>query len=103
MIVSKDGGKRQMIGHRWDLIPGGFQSLRHVAKIAHEGAAKYGLENWKSLDPESEQSPLNHGIAHSFAALGEERGSPERIRQLAKAAWNLLAAIWFEERARRLK
>lgn len=97
-ITSPDGGQREELGERWDLIPGGYRTLRHVAKIAHHGARKYAPNNWQSWDFGSEQDPLNHGIAHAYEAMEHPPGSPERIRQLAKAVFNLLARMWYEVR-----
>ena len=98
-LVSDTGGRRQAVGERWDLIPGIFTSLSEVAKVASYGAEKYEPENWKNIDPRSEQSPLNHGIRHAAKATELAYGSSDRRWQLAKAAWNMLAQIWFERPA----
>lgn len=97
-IESPDGGKRQRLNMRWDFIPGQFTSLSWISRVTAYGATKYSLENWKKLDPRSEQSPLNHAIGHVFEAAELEYGSLERVWALSKAAWNLLAQIWFEMR-----
>ena len=96
-IKSAAGGERQKIGALWEHIPGQFSSLVEVARISHYGAQKYALENWKSLDPRSEQSPLNHAIGHCFEAAEMPMGDPKRIWALGKAAWNCLAQIWMDK------
>lgn len=95
-ITSASGSTREKKGVRWDLIPGIFTSLEEVAKVAEYGAGKYGIDNWKGLDVNTEQSPLNHCIRHAAKAAECKPGSEERIWQLAKTAWNALAQIYFE-------
>jgi len=102
IITSEAGGARQQLNERWDMIPGGWQSLSEVAHISDYGEKKYARQhpdwpNWHDVDLETEQSPLNHGLAHGYKALEFPAGSEDRIRQLAKAAWNFLAQIWFEK------
>ena len=95
-ITSEAGGVREACGARWDWLP--YASLLWVARVFAYGGLKYGDNNWKGLDFDSEQSPLNHGIAHAFEATEYPRGSIERKWNLAKAAWNLLAELWYEEK-----
>lgn len=95
-LVAASGGRRSSVGERWDLIPGAYSSMREVAKVAAYGAKKYEENNWLGLDPTSEQSPLNHAIRHANHALEFPFGSSDRRWQLAKAAWNILAQLWFE-------
>lgn len=106
LIKSAQVGTRQAIGERWDLIPGGFDALSEVAKVANHGQTKHDKDwmpgrqpNWQHTDCAGEQSPINHGLRHAYKALDAPPGSPDRIWQLAKAAWNFLAAIWFEKQA----
>ena len=99
IITSSAGGQRLATGVRWDLIP--FESLEEVSKILAYGADKYSPNNWHNLDFDSEQSPINHGIRHFSKAKTYPPGSPERIRQLAKAATNALFQLWHEVNLKR--
>lgn len=97
-IVSADGGVREECGARFDLIP--FAGVKWVARVFHYGNVKYPdpPENWKGLNTDSEQSPVSHGIGHAMEAMDYPKGSIERKWNLAKAAWNMLTAIWHEEK-----
>lgn len=94
VIESTTGGKRHAIGERWDLMP--HRPLRWIARVYHYGATKYAPNNWKQLDFESEQCPVSHGIGHAHEAMEYEGGSAERCWLLAKAAWNIIAQLWWE-------
>lgn len=102
-LTAAVGGRRKETGVRWDLIPGLFEGLEWVAKVADYGAFRagpdgkgYGVDNWKKLDLTSEQAPINHGLRHAAKAITFPPGSDERKWQLAKAIWNLLAQLWYE-------
>jgi len=74
---------------RFDLIsPIG---LRRVAETYAEGAVKYGDRNWEQGFPVS--CVLNHALRHVNEWLAGDR----REDHLAHAAWNLFAAMHFEE------
>lgn len=95
MIHSKNGGRRQELRKRFDLIP--HEGLAAEAEIFHEGAEKYDEDNWKGLDFRgSETAPINHAFDHLSKAAGLPFGSAERRRQLAKVAANAHMQIWGE-------
>jgi len=74
---------------RFDLIsPIG---LRRVAETCAEGAAKYGDHNWQQGFPVS--SLINHALRHVNLYLQGDQSEDH----LAHAAWNLFAAMHFEE------
>jgi hypothetical protein len=74
---------------RFDLIsPVG---LRRLAETCAEGAAKYGERNWERGFPIS--SVINHALRHVNQWLAGDRSEDH----LAHAAWNLFAAMQFEE------
>lgn len=85
---------RHKLGERWDLIPWG--PMRWIARVYAYGAVKYGPHNWHRLDFDSDQSPLSHGVAHALQSNEYDEGSPERCWLLAKAAWNMIAQLWWE-------
>lgn len=101
IVTSPRGGVRQKNGTRYDLIP--FEALEEIAKVFHYGAEKYTPNNWKNLDFDSEQSPIEHGIRHFYKSTTLLKGSDERIRQLAKAAANAIFQIWHEVQVRKEK
>ena len=57
--VNKYGGKQSAIGIRFDLIP--QDALRAAATTLHEGAIKYGAENWKRI---TQDEHINHALNH---------------------------------------
>lgn len=87
---------REPLGERWDLIPGLYKALAQIAKISSLGAEKYGDTSWKQRTAIGDESPINHVLRHTAKALEYEFGTEERIRQLSKAAWNILAQIELE-------
>jgi hypothetical protein len=75
---------------RYDLIPP--DALRRLAIRYEEGAAKHGERNWEKGIPES--SLMDSAIRHLFchlSGMGDED-------HLAAAAWNIFAAMHFEEK-----
>ncbi len=87
--------RRKPLPERWDLLP--YLGLRAVAEVMHEGEAKYPGNAWRGYPfKDSDQTPLNHAIAHAIKAAVLTVGSDERRRQMAKAAANLLMQIELE-------
>ena len=58
------GGKHSLLGYRFDLLDA--RSMFEVTRVLHDGAAKYGEENWRQL---STRDHLNHALVHIFAYL----------------------------------
>ena len=85
---------RPILPERWDLLPA--IALREVAEIMYRGQDKHPQNDWKEVDFNSEQSPLNRAIAHIYKASEMAPHSKERTRQLAKAVARLLMQIWWE-------
>ena len=84
----ENGGKRERIRERYDLLPA--RAIKLVAIAMGEGAIKYGDENWKGL-PES--NLVNHALRHIMEYLGGDRDEPH----LSHAAANLLMLANTEE------
>lgn len=62
------GGSQSLIEVRFDLIDG--PALFAMATVLHEGAVKYGENNWRAIDIPAH---LNHLIMHAYAYLsGDE-------------------------------
>jgi len=62
------GGSQSHIPVRFDLIDGG--ELFSMAAVLHEGAEKYGADNWRKIDINDH---LNHLIMHAYAYLDGDR------------------------------
>lgn len=76
-------------GTRYDLIS--HIGLRRIAETYADGAAKYGRDNWQKGFPASDV--INHCVSHIYQWLGGDTSEDH----LAHAAWNLIAAMHFEE------
>lgn len=81
---NEKGGKQSYLGCRFDLLPS--TAIKKIAKTLHEGAVKYGDENWKLIDTKSH---LNHALGHIIAELEGDLSEDH----LAHAATRLLFAI----------
>jgi len=98
-ITSPEGGQREALGERWDLIP--YEALREVAKVFHWGAVKYSDENWKrSPFADSEVAPINHALGHLNEAAALPLHGEARRLALAQAAANILMQLWGEAAAK---
>ena len=83
-----DGGKRERIRERYDLLPA--RAIKLVAIAMGEGAIKYGDHNWKGLP---ETNIVNHALRHIMEYLSGDRSEPH----LSHAAANLLMLADTEE------
>ena len=68
ITTNERGGGQSHIPVRFDLIDG--PALFEMAKVLHEGAEKYGANNWRKIDVEDH---LNHLIMHAYAYLAGDR------------------------------
>ena len=66
--TNKKGGSQSHIPVRFDLIDG--KAIFAMAAVLHEGAEKYGANNWRKIDIEDH---LNHLIMHAYAWLSGDR------------------------------
>jgi hypothetical protein len=66
--VNEQGGKQSKVPVRFDLIDA--KALFEQAKVLHEGAEKYGANNWRKIPVEDH---LNHLIMHAYAYLAGDR------------------------------
>jgi hypothetical protein len=101
--VIQDSGKRQRFATgavrdgqtgkgRFDLLPSG--AVLRMARHFEKGAAKYGDRNWERGMPLSRF--FDSALRHAFSYLGGD----DEEDHLVAAAWNLLAALDIERRAR---
>lgn len=80
---------REQTHLRYDLIPGFFKE--QLAEIFSEGVVKYGEKNWMNQPSEFYRDCLNHAQVH----LDKFNDGDHSENQLAKVAWNVLAALWY--------
>lgn len=66
--TNEKGGSQSYIPVRFDLIDGNALCL--MAGVLHEGAEKYGENNWRKIPIEDH---LNHLIMHAYAYLAGDR------------------------------
>jgi len=62
------GGRQSLVEVRFDLIDG--PALFEMASVLHDGAEKYGADNWRKIDIPDH---LNHLIMHAYAYLSGDR------------------------------
>jgi len=66
--TNEHGGSQSLIKVRFDLIDG--PALFEMAHVLHEGAEKYGVDNWRKIDTPDH---LNHLIMHAYAFISGDR------------------------------
>lgn len=81
-ITNKKGGKQSHIPARFDLIDGA--ALFEMAKVLHEGAEKYGADNWRQIPLEDH---LNHMIMHAYAYLAGDRSDEHLSHIMCRATF----------------
>ncbi len=67
-VTNAKGGSQSHVPVRFDLIDSA--ALFEMAKVLHEGAVKYGEDNWRKIDVPDH---LNHLIMHAYAYLSGDR------------------------------
>jgi len=67
-VTNAAGGSQSKVEVRFDLIDG--PALFEMAHVLHEGAEKYGENNWRLISVEDH---LNHLIMHAYAYLSGDR------------------------------
>ena len=86
------GAKVSSLRPAYHLLEKAF--LKALAKVAQEGAGKYGVGNWQKGDERFAVERINHAFDHILSWINGDRSEPH----LAKAAWGLMVTMWFDER-----
>lgn len=68
ITTNEQGGSQSHVPVRFDLIDG--RAMFAMASVLHEGAEKYGPNNWRKIPIEDH---LNHLIMHAYAYLAGDR------------------------------
>lgn len=79
-----DGAKQSKLDERCDLLPP--RALLAVSRVLHEGAEKYGENNWFTIPVTSH---LNHMVRHVFKYFMGDRSE----KHLEHAACRALMAL----------
>lgn len=78
--TNAEGGSQSHIPVRFDLIDG--NALFAMAAVLHEGAVKYGDNNWRLIPLEDH---LNHLIMHAYAYLAGDRSDEHLSHIMCRA------------------
>jgi hypothetical protein len=87
MEAKANGAKQSATPYRLDLIDA--RAWLRLGAILAEGAAKYGVDNWRGL---SEADHLNHLLVHAAALLAHDDQDDHRGHILARAMMLLAVA-----------
>lgn len=79
-ITNELGGKQSKVSYRFDLLDA--KSMFEMTKVLHEGAIKYGEDNWRLI---SVQEHLNHLIIHAYAYLAGDKSDEHLSHILCRA------------------
>ena len=88
IVENEHGGKQSHIPVRFDLIDG--KALFEQAKVLHEGAVRYGENNWRKIPVEDH---LNHLIMHAYAYLAGDRTDEHLSHIMCRATFAQAVAI----------
>ena len=80
VVVNAKGGGQSDIKVRFDLIDS--HAIFAMAKVLHEGAVKYGANNWRKIDIEDH---LNHLIMHAYAYLSGDHSDEHLSHIMCRA------------------
>lgn len=94
VVINKQGGSQSKLVYRFDLFDP--VAMFRLASILHQGAEKYGDNNWRKI---SQADHINHALTHINAYLGEQLyGLPPDAQEdhLGHALCRIMFAIGVE-------
>lgn len=77
---NEKGAGQSHVPVRFDLVDG--KAMFAMAKVLHEGAEKYGADNWRGIDI---RDHLNHLIMHAYAYLSGDRSDEHLSHIMCRA------------------
>jgi len=77
---NEKGGAQSSVPVRFDLVDG--KAMFAMTAVLHEGACKYGANNWRKIDIEAH---LNHLIMHAYAWLSGDRSDEHLSHIMCRA------------------
>jgi Domain of unknown function (DUF5664) len=87
-IVNEKGGGQSHVPARFDLVDG--KAMFAMAAVLHQGAEKYGVDNWRKIDV---QDHLNHLIMHAYAYLAGDRSDEHLSHIMCRSMFAQAVAI----------
>lgn len=91
IVINENGAGQSYIPTRFDLVDG--KAMFEMAKVLHEGAEKYGANNWRGIPIDDH---LNHLIMHAYAYLAGDRSDEHLSHIMCRAMF--AQAVEIEER-----
>ncbi len=88
-----NGAKQAATPYRFDLIDA--PALFEMAKVLHNGAQKYGENNWRGIPVEGQ---LNHVLQHVYAYLAGDTSDDHLSHAFCRAMMALAVHISARER-----
>jgi len=82
------GGSQAHVQYRFDLADPA--SMFKMCKVLHEGAEKYGVDNWRSIPVEDH---LNHLILHAYAYLAGDTSDEHLAHAMCRAMFALGVSV----------
>jgi hypothetical protein len=79
-VFNEKGAGQSRVDARFDLVDG--RAMFAMAKVLHEGAVKYGANNWRGIDIDDH---LNHLIMHAYAYLAGDRSDDHLSHIMCRA------------------
>lgn len=82
--TNERGGSQSLVEVRFDLIDG--SAMFEMAKVLHQGAIKYGEDNWRLIEVNDH---LNHLLMHTYAYLAGDKTDEHLSHILCRATFAL--------------
>lgn len=90
---NEKGAGKSHVPARFDLVDG--KAMFAMAAVLHEGAEKYGADNWRGIDIGDH---LNHSIMHAYAYLSGDRSDAHLSHIMCRAMFAQAVEITEAER-----
>lgn len=93
IVFNKNGAGQSHVPARFDLVDG--KAMFAMAAVLHEGACKYGANNWRGITIEDH---LNHLIMHAYAYLSGDRSDEHLSHIMCRAMFAQAVEITEQEK-----
>jgi hypothetical protein len=90
-VVNESGGKQS--GVLYDFTLADPKAMFEMTRVLHEGAEKYGRENWRLIPIEEH---LNHMIIHAYAYLAGDKSDAHLSHIMCRALFAQGVAVQTE-------
>lgn len=87
-VTNPAGGKQSKVHYRFDLLDP--KAMFEMTKVLHEGAQKYGEDNWRLIDVADH---LNHMLIHAYAYLAGDTSDEHLSHILCRAMFAQAVAV----------